>query len=279
MESKHSQTNGMPLANEVGVTNADGLFRGIKARSPQYVLGTKNGDIRTSNVTEEKILDAIDDIEDNECVYLEKCVPVVLVSSAEAFSIDYFKDSSIAVCFRVNGYLLRMWRSDVDCDMAADIMCDFFRTASLPDMTGWHCQKIHSEQEKAETKLCVDGEDFRYFGSQDVVIALDNIIEGKSQWMLYDFTNGDGGYVNIRRYDKDTALATGYKVEYVRWSEPLPIGYRGVIFDAGLLRSWLWSLIDDERLPDPLDDWESFDVNDYFERLVFRFLDEEKDER
>ena len=74
MESKHSQTNGMPLANEVGVTNADGLFRGIKARSPQYVLGTKNGDIRTSNVTEEKILDAIDDIEDNGCVYLEKCV-------------------------------------------------------------------------------------------------------------------------------------------------------------------------------------------------------------
>ena len=256
-----------------------GIFPGSKANKPQYVLGTENGTQRTSNVTEEKIVDAIDAIEDNECVYLEKCVPVVLVSDAKAYSIDYFKDSSIAVCFMVNGYMLRMWRSDVDCDMAADIMCDFFRTASLPDMTGWHCQKIHSEQEKAETKLCVDGEDFRYFGSQDVVIALDNIIEGKSQWMLYDFTNGDGGYVNIRRYDKDTALATGYKVEYVRWSEPLPIGYRGVIFDAGLLRSWLWSLIDDERLPDPLDDWESFDVNDYFERLVFRFLDEEKDER
>ena len=255
------------------------IFSGLKARKPQYVLGTKNGDIRTSNVTEEKILDAIDDIEDNGCVYLEKCVPVVLVSDAKAYSIDYFKDSSIAVCFMVNGYMLRMWRSDVDCDMAADIMCDFFRTASLPDMTGWHCQKIHPEQEKAETKLCVDGEDFRYFGSEDVVIALDNIIEGKSQWMLYDFTNGDGGYVNIRRYDKDTALATGYKVEYVRWSEPVPIGYRGVIFDVGLLRNWLWSLIDGERLPDPLSCWEEFDVNDYFGRLVFRFLDEEKDER
>ncbi|WP_289772390.1 hypothetical protein, partial [Bacteroides acidifaciens] len=112
------------------------IFSGLKARKPQYVLGTKNGDIRTSNVTEEKILDAIDDIEDNGCVYLEKCVPVVLVSDAKAYSIDYFKDSSIAVCFMVNGYMLRMWRSDVDCDMAADIMCDFFRTASLPDMTG-----------------------------------------------------------------------------------------------------------------------------------------------
>ena len=52
------------------------IFSGLKSRKPQYVLGTKNGDIRTSNVTEEKILDAIDDIEDNECVYLEKCVPV-----------------------------------------------------------------------------------------------------------------------------------------------------------------------------------------------------------
>lgn len=256
-----------------------GIFPGSKANKPQYVLGTENGTQRTSNVTEEKIVDAIDAIEDNECVYLEKCVPVVLVSYAEAYSIDYFKDSSIAVCFRVNGYLLRMWRSDVDCDVAADIMCDFFRTASLPDMTGWYCQKIHPEQEEAEEKLCVDGEDFRYFGCQDVVGALENIIEGKSRWMLYDFTDGDGGYVNIHRCDNGTAPAAGYKVEYVRWSEPMAIGYRGVVTDAGLLRSWLWSLIDDERLPDPLDDWESFDVNDYFERLVFRFLDEEKDER
>ncbi len=106
------------------------------------MLGTENGTRRTSNVTEEKIRDAIDDIEDNVAVYLEKCVPVVLVRYAEAYSIDYYKDGSIAVCFRVNGYMLRMWRSDVDCDMAADIMCNFFRTASLPDMTGWHCQKI-----------------------------------------------------------------------------------------------------------------------------------------
>ena len=252
------------------------IFSGLKARKPQYVLGTKNGDIRTSNVTEEKILEAIDDIEDNECVYLEKCVPVVLVSHAEAYSIDYFKDSSIAVCFRVNGYLLRMWRSDVDCDMAADIMCDFFRTASLPDMTGWHCQKIHPEQEEAEEKLCVDGEDFRYFGCQDVVGALENIIEGKSRWMLYDFTNGEGGYVNIHRCDNGTAPTARYKVEYVRWSEPVPTGYRGVIFDVGLLRNWLWSLIDNDRLPDPMDECEQFDVNDHFERLVFRFLDEDK---
>ena len=255
------------------------MFSGLKARKPQYVLGTENGTQRTSNVTEEKIVDAIDAIEDNECVYLEKCAPVVLVRYAEAYSIDYFKDSSIAVCFRVNGYMLRMWRSDVDCDMAADIMCDFFRTASLPDMTGWHCQKIHPEQEKAETKLCVDGEDFRYFVCQDVVGALENIIEGKSRWMLYDFTKGDGGYVNICRRDNDEAPTAVYKVEYVRWSEPMPIGYRGVIFDVGLLRNWLWSLIDGERLPDPLSCWEEFDVNDYFERLVFRFLDEEKDER
>lgn len=255
------------------------IFPGIKARKPQYVLGTENGTKRTSNVTEAQIRDAIDDIDDSVAVYLEKCVPVVLVRYAEAYSIDYYKDGSIAVCFRVNGYMLRMWRSDVDCDMAADIMCDFFRTASLPDMTGWHCQKIHPEQEAPETKLCVDGEDFRYFDMADVFCALEDIIEGKSLWMLYDFTKGDGGYINISRRDNDIDPTTGYKVEYVRWSEPVPIGYRGVVSDVGLLRNWLWSLIDGERLPDPLSCWEEFDVNDYFGRLVFRFLDEEKDER
>lgn len=257
------------------------LHPGLNARKPQYVLGAKNGNERTSNVSEEKIRDAIDDIEDNGCVYLEKCVPVVLVRYAEAYSIDYYKDDSIAVCFRVNGYMLRMWRSDVDCDMAADIMCDFFRTASLPDMTGWHCQKIYPEHEEEEQeRLCVDGEDFRYFGCQDVVGALENIIEGKSRWMLYDFTNGDGGYVNIRMCCKDAVPTAGYKVEYVRWIEPEPIGFRGFISDARLLRNWLWSLIDGERLPDPMDECERFDVNNHFERLVFRFLDKDKsDER
>ena len=113
----------------------------------------------------------------------------------------------------------------------------------------------------------------------DVFCALEDIIEGKSLWMLYDFIKGDGGYVNIRRRDNDAASTDVYKVEYIRWTKAAPIGFRGVVSDAGLLRSWLWSLIDDERLPDPLDDWESFDVNDYFERLVFRFLDGENDER
>lgn len=253
-----------------------GIFPGPKTGKPQYVLGTENGAERTSNVTEEKIVDAVYDIEDHVSVYLEKCVPVVLVRYAEAYSIDYYKDGSIAVCFRVIGYMFRMWRSGVDCDMAADMMCDFFRTASLPDMTGWHCQKIHPEEEEAEERLCVDGEDFRYFGCQDVADALENIIEGKSRWMLYDFTNGNGGYVNIRRCDNDTAPAAGYKVEYVRWAEPAPIGFRGVISDAGPLRNWLWSLIDGEGLPDPMDECEPFDVNNYFERLVFRFLDEDK---
>lgn len=255
------------------------IFPWLNARKPQYVLGTKNGDIRTSNVTEDVIRDEVDDIEDNECVYLEKCTPVLLVSQAEAYSIDYFKDNSIAVCFRVNGYLLRMWRSDVDCDMAGDMMCDFFRTATLPDMTGWHCQKIYpEEEEKKEDKLTVDDEDFRYFGSADVIGALENIIEGKSRSLLYIFTKEHGGYVNIRRCDKDTRTAQAYKVEYVRWTEQNPIGYRGVMSDSKLLRSWLWNLIDDGRLPESIAGWEQFDVNNHFERIVFRFLDEDKDE-
>ncbi|MDE6854722.1 MAG: hypothetical protein K2J38_06655 [Muribaculaceae bacterium] len=249
------------------------ILSGIKARKPQYVLGTENGTKRTSNVTEAKIVDAVSDIEDNVAVYLEKCVPVVLVRYAEAYSIDYYKDGSIAVCFRVNGHMLRMWRSDVDSDMAADIMCDFFRSASLPDMTGWHCQKIHPEQEASEPKLCVDGENFRYFDIADVLCALENIIDGKSIWMLYDFTKGDGGYVNIRRCDKDTAPTAGYKVEYVRWTKSTPSGFRGVVSDVGRLREWLWSLIEGERLPDPMADWAHFDVDDYFGRIVFRFLE------
>ena len=49
--------------------------------------------------------------------------------------------------------------------------------------------------------------------------------------------------------------------------------------DFRLLRSWLWDLIDVDGLPEPIAGWEQFDVNNHFERLMFRFLDEEKDER
>lgn len=254
------------------------VFPGRRAGAPQYVLGTKNGAVRTSNVTEEKIYDAVYGIDAHGSVYLEKCVPVVLVRYAEAYSVDYYKEGSIAVCFRVKGYMFRMWRAGVDCDMAADIMCDFFRTATLPGMTGWQCQKVYPEQEKEEDRLTVDGEDFRYFGSPDIVCALENIVDGKSRSMLYVFTKENGGYFNIRRCDAE-GTAAGFKVEYVRWTEQNPVGCRGVTSDAGMLREWLWHLIDDDMLPDPLPEWKQFDVNDHFERMVFRFLDEEKDER
>ena len=254
------------------------IYPGRRADSPQYVLGTRNGTIRTSNVTEEKIYDAVYDIEEHESVYLEKCEPVVLVRYAEAYSIDYYKDGSIAVCFRVNGYMFRMWRSGVGNDVATDIFCGFFRSATLPDMTGWQCQKIYPEQEKEEDKLTVDGEDFRYFSCPDIVGALENIIEGKSRSMLYVFTKENGGYVNIHRRNIEDTYGVGFKVEYVMWTEQDPIGYRGVTSDAKLLREWLWHLIDDDRLPDSLPEWKQFDVNDHFERLVFRFLDEEKED-
>ena len=55
------------------------IFPGQRAARPQYVLGTKNGTVRTSNVTEEKIFEAVYDIDEHESVYLEKCVPIVLV--------------------------------------------------------------------------------------------------------------------------------------------------------------------------------------------------------
>ena len=250
-------------------------FPGRIADSPQYVLGTENGTRRTSNVTEEKIRDAIDDIEENVAIYLEKCVPVVLVSYAEAYSIDYYKDGSIAVCFMVNGYMFRMWRSGVDCDVAADILCGFFRSAILPDMTGWQCQKIYPDQEKEEDKLTVDDEDFKYFVCSDIVCALENIIDGKSRSMLYVFTKENGGYVNIHRRNFEDTTGVGFKVEYVRWTDQEPIGYRGVTSDVRLLREWLWHLVDDAGLPDPLSEWVQFDVNDYFDRMIFRFLDED----
>lgn len=213
-----------------------GIFPWLKNDKSQYVLGTENGTKRTSNVTEEKIYNAVYDIEEHGSVYLEKCVPVVLVRYAEAYSIDYYKDGSIAVCFRVKGYMFRMWRADVDCDVATDIMCGFFRSATLPDMTEWQCQKVYPEQEKEEDKLTVDDEDFRYFGCSDIVCALENIIDGKSRSMLYIFTKENGGYVNIRRSDVETIPGAGFKIEYVRWTEKDPTGYRGVTSDIGLLR-------------------------------------------
>lgn len=253
------------------------IFPGLKIGKPQYVLGTENGTRRTSNVTEEKIYDAVHDIEEHESVYLEKCVPVVLVRYAEAYSIDYYKDGSIAVCFRVNGYMFRMWRTGVDCNLATDILCGFFRSASLPDMTGWQCQKVYPEHEEEEDRLTVDNEDFRYFGCSDIVCALENIIDGKSRSMLYIFTKENGGYVNIRICDNEAVPTAGYKVEYVRWTAQEPVGFRGIIHDAGLLRNWLWSLIDGEILPAPMDECVPFDVNNYFERLMFRFSDEGKE--
>ncbi|WP_297643673.1 hypothetical protein [uncultured Bacteroides sp.] len=250
-----------------------GKFRAMQ--KTQYVLITDNGKERTSHVTDGRIMKAVYEIEANGYVTLERCTPVRLVREAECFAITFYEDSRVAIYFRVRKTMLRMVKGGFSCDAAADLMCDFFCSARLPDMTLWTCEELKPASRKSESNLSVDGEDFRYFGSADVVAALENIIDGKSVWMLYDFTGENGGYINIRRCGDDSTQTAKYEVECVRWTEPTPTGYRAVISDAAPLRGWLWDLVDAHKFPDPTPEWESFDVTDYFQRLTFRFLDKE----
>ena len=93
-----------------------------------------------------------------------------------------------------------MVKSGFSCEAAADMMCDFFQSAGLSDMSDWTCEELNPVPRKSESSLSVDGEDFRYFGSADVVAALENIIDGKSVWMLYDF------YLRERRVYKHSTV-------------------------------------------------------------------------
>lgn len=241
-----------------------------------HVLITGNGSERTSRVTTSRIRNAVRDIETNVCVTLERCTPLVLVQQAECFAISFYDDSRIAAFFRVGRCVLRMVKSRFSSDEAAKVMCTFFRSSALPDMTDWTCENLHYESEEDGANLCVDGQDFSYFDPADVVAALDNIIEGKSEWMLYDFTGGNGGYLNIMRAVECSTDRTVYKVEYVRWTSPEPAGYMAVLSDAAALRTWVCGLVNAGKFCDPMPGWETFDVNDYFRRLTFKYLDYNK---
>ncbi|MCR6503219.1 hypothetical protein [Bacteroides muris (ex Fokt et al. 2023)] len=251
-----------------------GRLSGKLAKKPQYVLVTENGEERTSNVTDAKIMKAVYNVDSNEYVYLMKCRPVILVRETECFALCFYSDLSFAAFFEVKGIIFRMVKSGVSYDEATDIMCDFFQTAQLPDMSGWVCEKRKAPTQHTESNLSVDGEDFRHFGCADVVAALENIIEGKSKWLLYDFTGENGGYINIHRHNKD-GEAPEYKVEWVKWTEPTPIGYHAIVSDLTRLRRWLWDFAAEHKYPDPAPEWKSFDVKDTFQRLTFKFLNEE----
>ncbi len=251
-----------------------GVYPGATSLKPQYVLITENGKERTSNVTDARITKAVYEIETNEYVTLEKCMPVKLVREAEIFAISFYKDSHVAVYFRIGKNTLRMSHYGFTCDDAADMMCDFFRSVELPDMTDWICEELKPTPRKNESSLTVDGEDFKFFGSADVIAALENIIDGQSKWMYYDFTGENGGYMNIRRCG-DNEKCPRYKVEFVQWTKPTPTGYHTIISEVAPLRCWLWDFVDNHKYPASTPEWESFDVTNHFQRLVFRFLDKE----
>ncbi|MDE5669128.1 MAG: hypothetical protein K2I24_06300, partial [Duncaniella sp.] len=84
----------------------------------QHVLITGNGTQRTSNVTYERIFNALYNIGASEYVTLEKCQPVKIIREAEAFAMTFYKDSRIAVYFRVRKTVLRMCKSGIDCEKA-----------------------------------------------------------------------------------------------------------------------------------------------------------------
>lgn len=254
-----------------------GAQRRLKNSRPQFVLNTDNGTQRTSHVTDARIMKAVYEIEANHSVVLERCTPLKLISRAECFAIAFYSDSHVAVFFRVQKTVLCMVRYEVSRDVAADIMCDFFLSDKLPDMSAWTLREFSPAPRPDKPGLCVDGEDFRYFNDADVVAALDNIIDGNSRWMLYEFSGEINGYIEIRRCgsDSDPDNAIKYNVECVGWTEPEPTGYRTVTRDVDSLRKWLWDLVDGNILPNPTPGWERFDVSDYFRRLSSRFSDNE----
>lgn len=251
-----------------------GRYTGLTALKPMYVLITECGKERTSNVTVARIMQAVYEIDSNEYVTLEKCMPIRVVREAEFFAISFYKDSRIAAYFRVGKNILRMVRSGFSVENAADVMCDFFQRCKIPDVHTWTYEELRSALQNEESSLTVDGENFRYFGCSDVMAALENIIEGKSKWLLHDFTGRDGGYMNIRRC-VDAGGLTKYKVELVQWMDPRPAGYHIVISDVALLRRWLWDFATERNYPGNLSEWEEFNVEDHFRRLVFRFLGED----
>lgn len=248
--------------------------RGTHMFKPQHVLISRNGKERTSNVTDARIMKAVYEIENNGYVTIEKCIPVRIIRESECFAISFYDDSRMAIYFRVRKTVLRMVKSGVSCNAAADIMCDFFHSSELPDMTDWTCEELNPAPSKNESNLSVDGQDFRHFGSADVMAALENIIDGLSKWMNFDCTGTNGGYINIYRCD-DSGATSRYKVECVKWTEPTPTGFRAIITDVTSLRHCLWNFVDERKLPEPTPEWERFDVTDYFQKLVFKFSDNE----
>ncbi len=249
--------------------------RRMKKARPQFVLITQNGSQRTSHVTDARIMKEVYEIEANHHVILERCTPMKLISQAECFAISFYSDSRVAVFFRVQKTELCMIRYEVSRDVAADIMCNFFISDKLPDMSAWTLMEFSTGPHTGKPNLSVDNDTFRYFNDADVVAALNNIIDGKSLWMLYEFCGEINGYIEIKRYSDAPSDTVKYKVECVGWTNPVPIGYRTVTSDVGSLRKWLWDLVDSNKLPEPSPVWESFDVSDYFRQLTSRFSDNE----
>ncbi len=244
-----------------------GVYPGAARLQPQYVLITDDGEERSSNVTTERIYKAVYEIAANKIVTLEKCQPVIINNRASVFAISFYDDSRVAVFFKIEGSVMRMVDTGYTSEQVADMMCDFLDTAAVPDMNGWVCEEFTPMQQKSESRLTVDGQNFRYFDFSDVMAALEDIIEGNSKWMLYDFSGDESGYVHISRLEDDDSKPS-CSAEWVKWTRPEPTGFRTVISDFDSFRNWLWNFPLDGSCPAPGSGWESFDVTDYFEKLI-----------
>ena len=78
------------------------------SRKEQFVLITENGKERTSNVTDERIFQAVYEVDSHSLVGLEKCVPVAIGPSTYVFAMSYNDDSLFAVHIDIKGSILRV---------------------------------------------------------------------------------------------------------------------------------------------------------------------------
>lgn len=251
------------------------MRKGPNSSGSQFILITEDFNERTSNVTEKKIVDAVYDIESNIMVVLEKCVPIAIGSSTYAYAMTYDEDLTFAVHVKYFESDLSIYQPEVSQKQAADMMKNFFHSSKVPDMNDWSCKEfIKDKKETVTSDFTVDGDEFRFFDTEDVMAALENIRDGKSKWLHFGYTGKEGGYMEIHRCKDREDFAC--KVECVKWTKPVATGRHCIISDFESLRGLLLDFLVNQNYPKFSPDWVSFDVEDYFQKLVSKFIENEE---
>lgn len=220
----------------------------------QFILSFSTNEEPTSNVSKEKIREALNHLAQYGEVWLSVSINIpTSYGDCSGMSCKHTDNSNpqMAVYFPNSEGVTRYINVNYDIDTICTVFCNFLEKYEIPDISRWKQDELtRCEPSREPFYLYTDDGEFHNIEYNDVIATLENIEAGISTSLLLRTPSGQTGYMEVKGAKNDYTVEIGGYNRHGIW-----VTYYTRTCYSGSVRHWLSNYFHQKQFPRITDEW------------------------